>query len=153
MTDIEKKPDRSAARLVLLGGVALILLGSVWTGTRIFGTLDAGMEVKRTPFGPVQIGIDGRMGEADAKLPPATGQGSAQLAYAAPYYGPTPEETRVLAEMQAVTNRVWAKERERWPVGGQAEKPPLLELPQRALTAYELDQMRETIKRLKVLAE
>jgi hypothetical protein len=150
------EPDRSLPRLALFGLVVLIVLASLWTGTRIFGSVDAGMEVKRTPFGPFAIGIDGKLGEQAKKTspfsPPAP-QASGQVASPPPYYGPTPEETRVLAEMQAVTNRIWKKDRRLLLAAGQDPDAPQLELPQRALTPYELDQMRQTIKRLKELEQ
>ncbi len=131
----------------------MLLLVSLWSGTRIFGTMQAGVEVQRSPVGPLELGINGKLGDQAGLVPTQTpGRTTGQISPPPPYYGPSQEETRVLAEMQAVAQAASGKDPEYYVSGGKNPAPPLLELPQRALTAYELDQVRKKTANLREIA-
>jgi hypothetical protein len=59
-------------RLIFFAGLpAALLAAAIGTGTVLTANFDAGVEMKRTPVGPVQLGVNGRVGKASKVHAPA----------------------------------------------------------------------------------
>lgn len=141
---------------VTLCVTALVAGGFVWTGK-----FESDIQLKRGPFGPVQVGVNGMFGDngntvkqgVPKQIAPAFLPSDTPSATPPPYHGPTNAELAALKDLSAATKYAWVRTQVRMSeaLGRDVGSLPApeVQLPARALTLYEIQNMHRIAAELR----
>jgi hypothetical protein len=140
-------------RLIVAAGLIAFTAAGTLTGAAISGQLNATFEMERTPFGPTRLGIDGSVGEKRSAVAPEVPK-VVLMNGGEPYHGPTQEELDALNDVRAATLEAWQASRRAMQGRGLDNasvwrEPPIVALPGRRLTQFEIDELHRTAARLR----
>ena len=143
--------------------VLLVIAGvAVYAGVTVNGNFNAKVGVKRTALGPINIDVNGQVGDPMVVPKIGTNAGAEEkqpdypiTATPPPYNGPTAEERAALAELRAALKAASMKRAAAMPpeMAGMIPPIPDIRLPARRLTRYELEDIRKSTRDLQAEAK
>lgn len=129
-------------RMVTISVVGLGAVAIMATGLTFNGNFRAEVATERGLAGPLQLGVDGRVGHlADSEDQP--------VRTSTPFHGPTEEERALLLEARRMFAENWNREQrlnKSFDPDYVMVAPPEMFLPARHLTEYEKAQIRQAIR-------